>query len=261
MAPIYMTPPCSDPIPDHIRAGRLGMIATPAQGNKILPDYQHVIIDNGVFGDTYPGDQPYLRMLAGIREQLGDAADNLIFATAPDVVGDHWATWARSRPILPRIRALGYATAFVAQDGMETDHSCWMWDEIDALFIGGSTEWKLSAEAAEIARAARAMGKWVHVGRVSSLMRYVHAAVEMEAHSVDGTYITKAPDKNLENVLSWIRWVEGGGELFGPVATEVEPARSYDPLLRQPHRDVTARRPSRPTSPASAQLTLFAEGA
>ena len=259
-APIFMTPPCSDPIPSYIRAGRLGMIVTPAQGNKIHPDYQHVIVDNGVYGDTYPGDGPYLAMLAGIREELGEAADNLVFATAPDVVGDHWATWARSRAMLPRIRALGYAAAYVAQDGMEADHCCSMWDEFDALFIGGSTEWKLSAEAAQLARAARDMGKWVHVGRVSSLMRYVHAAVEMRAHSVDGTYLTKGPDKNLDNVLSWIRWVEGEGELFGAIEGEIESRCSYDPLLRQPHRE-TVRRALRPDPSAGAQLALFGEGA
>ncbi|MFC6883357.1 hypothetical protein [Actinomadura yumaensis] len=193
MAPIYMTPPCSDPVPDHIRAGRLGMIATPAQGNKIHPEYRHVIVDNGIYGDTYPGDGNYLDLLAKLRDGLGDAADNLIFATAPDVVGDHWATWARSRSMLPRIRSLGYAAAFVAQNGMEADHSCWMWDEFQVLFIGGSSEWKLSAEAAELARAARAMGKWVHVGRVNSFMRYLYAAEEMLADSVDGTYLTNAP--------------------------------------------------------------------
>jgi hypothetical protein len=261
MAPIYMTPPCSEPVPDHIRAGRLGMIATPAQGNKIHPDYRHVIFDNGVYGGTYPGDAAYLRMLATERDQLGDAADNVIFATAPDVVGQHLATWARSRDMLPRIRALGYAAALVAQDGMEADHSLWMWDEFDALFVGGSTAWKLSSEAAALARAARDMGKWVHVGRVNSFCRYQHAAEEMCAHSVDGTFLTNGPDKNLPKLLSWADRVDAVASLFGPMATEIELARDYEPLLQLPHRDVAPARERQPVATDDHQISLFALGA
>jgi hypothetical protein len=260
MAPLYMTPPCSQDIQDEIRAGQLGMIATPAQGNVISPRYRNVVLDNGVFGGAYPGDEPYLRWLADLREQLGEAADHIVFATAPDVVGDHLQSWARSREMLPRIRALGFAAAFVAQDGMEFDGSCWMWDEFDVLFIGGSTAWKLGAEAAALARTARAWGKWVHVGRVNTWRRYRHAAIEMNADSVDGTKLTKAPDRYLPEVLDWAQRIDAQDGLWEAMAHELASPRFDDPLLRLPFQEVAVRRPRIQARPVGTQLSLF-EGA
>jgi hypothetical protein len=54
--------------------------------------------------------------------------------------------------------------------------------------------------------------------------------------------------------------VEGEGELFGAIEGEIESRCSYDPLLRQPHRE-TVRRALRPDPSAGAQLALFGEGA
>jgi hypothetical protein len=121
--------------------------------------------------------------------------------------GEHPATWARSRDLLPVIRSLGFPVAFVAQDGFEYDHSAWIFDTFDAIFIGGSTQWKLGPDAAQIARSCHDMGKWVHMGRVSSAKRYRYADAECWCDSVDGTYLTHGPDKNLPNVLAWSRQV------------------------------------------------------
>jgi hypothetical protein len=72
-----------------------------------------------------------------LKKNVADA-DQCPFATAPDVVANHFATEDRSRPWLERIRDLGYPVAFVAQNYMEM--STWdLWDEIDCLFIGGDT--------------------------------------------------------------------------------------------------------------------------
>jgi hypothetical protein len=186
-------------------AGRLVCITTPRQGNRI-PDRARVCLDNGVFGKGWPGEDAWLAWVK--RHQ--PIADRVLFVVAPDVVGDAAATLDRSRPWLPVIRDLGFPAAFVAQDGQEALPV--PWDEFDCLFIGGSTEWKLSAHAANLIREAKALGKWVHVGRVNSARRFARFEL-LDADSCDGTYIAFGPDVNLPDVLHWT------ASLFGTVPT------------------------------------------
>ncbi|WP_159848543.1 hypothetical protein [Nocardia sp. CY41] len=206
--PIYLTPPSTPAIREAIRAGKLAAIATPAQGNRITADYPAWCADNGAFTGRYPGDEAYLRWLKTMRPY----ADQCLFVTAPDVVGNHWATLARSRDMLPRIRDMGFPAGFVAQNFME--YCTWdPWEEIDCLFLGGDTAWKLGEEAANLAAVAASMGIWVHMGRVNSRRRYQYAAA-IGCHSVDGTYLTYAPDANLPTVLSWARDTAAQPPLF-----------------------------------------------
>jgi hypothetical protein len=188
---------------------RLGYIDTPAQGNR-RPAGVTWCADNGCFGKGYPGDSLWLAWL----EKNAHAAADCLFATAPDVVGDAASTLERSRPFLSQIRALGYPAALVAQDGLEDLEI--PWNEFDVLFIGGSTEWKLGPAARTITREAKTRGKWVHMGRVNSERRYRYAH-EIGCDSVDGTYLTFGPNKNLPKLLSWSR-VEDQMTLFQEVA-------------------------------------------
>lgn len=210
-APLYMTPPCgSVAIERAMLAGELGMITTPAQGNKLVPGAMWCR-DNGVFGGQYPGNEAYL---AGL-DDFAEVADSCLFVVAPDKVGNHWATKELAtapfslpgedpddaRNMLERIREKGFPVAFVAQPGIEFD--CWdMWDEIDVLFIGGGSDWKTSEAVAELVAVAKSLGKWVHMGRVNTAERYAKAAA-MGCDSVDGTMMTFAPAKNLRRVLKW----------------------------------------------------------
>lgn len=197
---IYFANPCNERVRDAMRDGRLGFIDTPAQGNAFIEGIQWCA-DNGCYGKGYPGDDEWIQWL---RDHPGDR-DLCLFATAPDVVGNYAQTEARSRPWLEKIRAAGFPAALVAQDGMEW--STWdPWDEIDALFIGGTTEWKLSEHARVIAEVASSLGKWVHMGRVSSLKRTRYAKA-IGCDSVDGTILTFAPDRRLPEVLSWVHEV------------------------------------------------------
>lgn len=123
-----------------------------------------------------------------------------LFATAPDVVGDAEATWTRSAPVLPVLRDMGYRAALVAQDGLQTPE----WDTFDALFIGGTTRWKLSEHTRQLVQEAKKRGKWVHMGRVNSLRR-LRAAEFMGCDSADGTYLKHGPDVNLPRVAAWLR--------------------------------------------------------
>lgn len=176
-------------------AGRLACMTTPAQGNRV-PDGAWWAADNGVYGTGYPGDEAWLEWLTTRPYDRG----RCLFATAPDVVGDAAATLARSRRWLPVLRSLGYRAGFVAQDGAQDAGV--PWDDVDALFLGGSTGWKLSGHAERLARAARDRGKWVHMGRVNSWRRW-QVAEAWGCDSCDGTYLAFGPDQLLPAVLGW----------------------------------------------------------
>jgi hypothetical protein len=81
--------------------------------------------------------------------------------------------------------------------------SCDWWREFDALFVGGSTEWKLGEDAAWLVQQARGRDKWVHMGRVNSLrrLRYAH---RIGCQSVDGTFLAFGPDLNLARLCGWL---------------------------------------------------------
>lgn len=181
--------------------GRLGYIDTPRQRNR-RPAGVAWCADNGCFGTGYPGDEKWLAWL----EKNAYASADCLFATAPDVVGDAVATLERSLPLLPKIRALGYPAALVAQDGLE-DLGI-PWDEFDALFIGGTTDWKLGAAVRDIVAEAKARGKYIHLGRVNSAKRFRYARDVLGCDSADGTYLTFGPLINLPKLLSWHEPVE-----------------------------------------------------
>lgn len=124
-----------------------------------------------------------------------------LFATAPDVVGDAVTTWGRSMDILPIIRERGFKAALVAQDGIERVDLDWT--AFDVLFMGGSTEFKLSEQAYGLVREAKARGKWCHMGRVNSKRRYM-AAAKSGYDSADGTYLKYGPDVLLPKLQGWI---------------------------------------------------------
>jgi hypothetical protein len=181
------------------RRADLGLLAQPGNSvHRSADRYPCWAADNGCYAQGDAFDLPaYLAWLARLPHPT-----SMQFATAPDVVADHAASWARSRDVLPRIRALGLPAAFVAQDGMEDDPSL-DWSAFDALFIGGSDAWKLGPAARVLVAEARARGKWVHLGRVNSRIRLAYARA-IGCHSADGTYLAFGPDTNLPKLLGWL---------------------------------------------------------
>jgi hypothetical protein len=208
----YLANPSSPKVRDAMRAGDLGQMCTPAEGRLPL-DGVTWAGDNGCFSSKgYPGEEKWLAWL----EKLTPWADNCLFAVAPDLfnldLGDNMglASLERSRQWLPKIRALGYPAALVAQNGLTSEDV--PWDEIDALFIGGTTDWKLSSSAQRLAVAAKDHGKHVHMGRVNSGRRWRIAEV-FGCDSVDGTFIAFGPDINVDRLAAW-----PDDNLFGDVA-------------------------------------------
>lgn len=201
---IYLSsPPAQSEIPS-LQAAGFGLMLTPTHGGrrKVLAGGMTWAADNGCYSQ---GDKFVLSEYLEWLELMRPVQSTCLFATAPDVVGDAKATWVRSRDILPVIRSMGYKAALVAQDGLQDE--ALEWDAFDALFVGGTTAWKLSEPAYELANEARQHGKWVHMGRVNSRRRLMAAAVS-GYHSADGTHIAFGPDKRLPELLRWLTELE-----------------------------------------------------
>jgi len=148
--------------------------------------------DNGVFTGRYRFWR-FFRWLWKMRPHR----HSCVFIAVPDVVGVAWLTILRFILLAPLVKFLGYPAALVGQDGLER----WPWRAVllwlpyDALFIGGSTKWKMSPAADDCIRRAQRRRKWVHVGRVNSQKRIRHFQL-IGVDSVDGTSLTYAPDRD-----------------------------------------------------------------
>lgn len=192
-------------------------IMTRASDNTVARGIQEgrvFAIDNEAFTRGFDPERffPFLDKLAAHQDQV-------LFVVVPDAVADAQATLKMFQEWAGEIRARGFPVAFVLQDGQENlelpmteDFTDWLgangdeldpeddlayyaasqqWEReclaFDALFIGGSTEYKLGPETAEFIRWAKSVGLWVHVGRVNSLKRFAYFQL-LGADSCDGTF-------------------------------------------------------------------------
>lgn len=164
----------------------VGHLLTPRNGNDVralLATGRPLAADNDCFQHLNPG--AYRRML----HELAPHAARVRWVAVPDVVGDASATLRRWRQWRPLLARLGLRAAYVAQDGSERHAP--PWDELDCLFIGGSTAWKESFHAARLCIEARARGAWVHVGRINTVRRLRH--FDTLADSFDGAQFSRFP--------------------------------------------------------------------
>lgn len=148
--------------------------------------------DNGCFSDNWDSD----RWAAWLNRTAGS-----LFAVVPDVVGDAVATrdrWDQWRAVVTDAQC---RPAYALQDGQ--DDVDVPWDECSAVFVGGSTAYKLSSSAEQHVREARRRGKWAHMGRVNSYKRLAIAA-DWGCNSVDGTFLAFGPDVNVPLLLNWL---------------------------------------------------------
>ena len=159
--------------------------------------------DNSAFKDF--SRKLYLQML--------DRFDRHNFAvswiTVPDVVGDSRSTSWLFNEWYPELE--GYPLAFVAQDGMEFREL--PWSQFVCLFIGGTTEWKLSDGAAELVWTAKQRGKLVHMGRVNSDVR-MRYAFDLGCDSIDGMSYARFGRKYLKDALEYLDGLHRQQTLF-----------------------------------------------
>jgi hypothetical protein len=142
-------------------------------------------IDNGAYSG-FPA-----KAFVSLLEREYPRRNQCQFVCAPDVVGSALRTLELFRHW--RSKLVGWPVALVAQDGLE-NHAI-PWHEIDAVFIGGTTDWKMGRYAIETIRAAQAMGKWVHAGRVNTPGRWEHFE-KLGVDSIDGSGLAR---------YSWMR--------------------------------------------------------
>lgn len=173
-------------LPDH---PRIGTLVTPSNG--AVPGSRPWAADN----EAYVGfDRArFTAMVERIRQY-----PDCLFVAAPDVVGDHQATRRRWDRWAGAIWNVGLPAAFVAQDGCQPDD---VPPEAAAVFIGGTTEWKLGPARAVVE--AHAGRRWVHVGRVNTRRR-LRLVKAWGADSADGTSMARFPDSRLPTLLKEI---------------------------------------------------------
>lgn len=188
----------------------LGVLMTPQNGNRLCSLPLPWAADNAAFSN--PDDAKFSRLCV---ESWGlDRYHPPMWVAVPDVVGDHAATlrlftwwcdeWRSEYGCIP------FPLAFVLQDGCHTAEV--PWDEIAAVFVGGSTAFKLR-ESEALVRAAKDCGKLVHVGRVNTLRR-LRFAYDLGADTVDGTAFSMFPDTYIERGVRYLQRLEQAPTLF-----------------------------------------------
>ena len=147
---------------------RFGILTSPS--HKGIPvGIQNGMIwaaDNNSFNNTFESD----RFLSWL-ELMRPYKPTCLFVTVPDVLADAVATAKRYNEWSPKLE--DWKLAYVAQDGMEELPDV----DYDTLFIGGTTEYKLSKTVEKLIQKARDEGKHIHIGRVNYRKRYNHFAL------------------------------------------------------------------------------------
>lgn len=188
------------------RSEHVGHLIVPSAWNK--PESLGLVpgkwaMDNGAFS-RFDGDA-FMAMLEIFRPYPG-----CLFVAAPDVIRDAARTrrqWAFWRDV---IHGVGLPAAFVAQDGLQLDQM--PWDECEALFVGGTTDYKESQDVRTLCAYAKARGKFVHWGRVNGKRRY-ELALKAGCDSIDGTGFSMYPDTNIPKVDEWNTAIQRQPEL------------------------------------------------
>lgn len=181
----------------NAQPNKFGSIMTPRNSKRYLGRCAGII---GVDNDCFTGfNEPlFIRTLKTACEYR----DRVRFVSAPDVVADAETTLERFetwQPIITRDYKL--PVALVLQDRMTPASVAW--DLIDAVFVGGSTEWKLSSHARELIYHAQRRGKWVHAGRCSTKKR-INYFRSLGINSIDSTAFSRWP-RHVESFQQWTK--------------------------------------------------------
>jgi hypothetical protein len=156
--------------------------------------------DNDAFnGWDDAAERRYVNMLDRVAGLPG-----CLFVTVPDVVADNAATLEAFERWAPELERRELPLALVAQDGFTVDELRERAPRLAALFMGGTTEWKESREAAELAREAKDLGLWVHWGRVNTRRRFDLIVATGAADSFDGSKWARFRNTYLPAGLEWL---------------------------------------------------------
>lgn len=146
-AVMYYATANTEPVRQAVAAGLLGQMRQPDVGNRLV-DGARWVADNGCFNARTFTVQRWGRWLLA-QPRTAD------WATVPDVVADHAATLRRWRRYAAWVRRVGFTPAFVCQDGCGPDD---IPADAGAVFLGGTTDYKLSDTARACVAEARRRG-------------------------------------------------------------------------------------------------------
>jgi len=157
----------------------VGQLLTPLTRYRLQNPNLPWAIDNGAYAEFK--EKKFLSLL----KREWHHRDNCLFVCAPDVVADFNKTLELFNQW--KCKLAGWPIAFVLQDGL--DIAKVPWNDIKAVFVGGSNKFKGSFVLLECLKIARQMNKWIHIGRVNTPNRYKF--FEGIADSCDGTGLSR----------------------------------------------------------------------
>ena len=182
----------------------LGRLTQPRSGNSI-EELANCGLLWGADNDALAGldADRYLAMLDQIAQH---DTSRLLFVTAPDAAtmtpsgpvvsweGTLWL-WRSWRSALLRRNV---PLAIVLQDGATAESV--PWDDIAAVFLGGSTAYKESKTAIALVSEAKRRGRWRHVGRINTQRR--ERLLWPHCESFDGGQYSTWPDTHIPPCLA-----------------------------------------------------------
>ena len=184
----------------------LGFLKTPNEGMAFDTIRRHPIdylcMDNAAYSEFKP--ERYKALL----KKCKASTLNPVWCTLPDIIGDAKTTLALFHEWHPRV---SFPKALVGQDGAEDLDL--PWSDFRCLFIGGTTEWKLSDTAAVLVKEAQSQGKLVHMGRVNTYKR-LRYAYQLGCDSVDGTRYCRFSNECFLDFLHYMDYLHTQQFLF-----------------------------------------------
>jgi len=174
-----------------------GLLNSP-RGSMVSPLKNGVTwaLDNNCFTKNF-NFKSWIRAL----ERYQIYQDTCLFVLAPDIVGDKDATLFLYKQYHTIIKEdFGYPVALAIQDGMTKDDI--YWEDIDAIFIGGTTEYKFGNDAEQILKHALDNNIHTHVGRVNSRKRVLRFWF---VDTVDGTTPIYEPNVKIPMLARAVR--------------------------------------------------------
>ena len=157
----------------------VGMFKTPRSGygfRRLEKIDMPVALDNGCYSGFVP--QKFRKMLC----EASSSECDILWVASPDVVGCAKSTAALFEKW--HYELSDFRVAYVGQNGAEELELPFKY--FDCLFIGGTTDWKLSKSARDLIIHAKHLEKSVHVGRVNSEKR-LRYCYQLGVDSVDGS--------------------------------------------------------------------------
>lgn len=188
----------------------LGVLMTPQHTGRICSLPLPWACDNAAFSN--PDDDKFWRLC--MSSWSVTEYHPPLWVAVPDVVGNHsetlrlfgiWCDYWRSE-----LGCIPWRLAFVLQDGCRPGDV--PWNEIAAVFVGGTTGFKLRGTADLIAE-AKHRGKLVHIGRVNTLRR-IKFAHDVGADTVDGTAFSMFPATYIGRACRYLESLEQSPMLF-----------------------------------------------